>query len=287
MMYADGLMDNDFGTGLVPADHQAKIENNEGGFWHHPSFTITNVMRNMAVTNPNATFSGIPHFTNLADGKQWYIHAASVLPFSANNSIAISGNAENPRALARFLDFFYTDEAINLTNFGVEGITYDVVVSGGREEKIIRGPLLFDLLPAAVDRNMSNVQGYFYPGTSPYGAIPGIELGSGTIQKSLIPTSELVVAAFSHGAPDISRVVPGILPSLRTSEQITRQSEIMEAINTGAALGGRSWEAVVHEIIMGIEPLSVWDNVVADMRRAGIDDYVALMQDCFDRFLRR
>jgi putative aldouronate transport system substrate-binding protein len=282
MMFADGLMDQDFGTGLVPDDQQAKIENNEGGFWHDASFRITRILNNMAETNPSARFSGVPHFVNPADGKAWYVHAASVLPFSANNSIAISGNATNPEGLAQFLNFFYTDEAINLTNFGVEGITYDYNAQG---EPILRREALYDILPESMERNPGNLQGYFYPGTSPYAGIPGIELASGTIQKSLSPASSLIVDAFKEG--DISRVVPGILPSLRTSEQVARAAEIMEAFNSGTALGERSYEEVIHLIIRGEEPLSLWDNVVTDMRRAGIEDWLADMQDCYDRFQRR
>ena len=61
-----------------------------------------------------------------ADGKR-YFDRTMLAKAQDSNGVVISTLAERPDKAAEFLNYFYTEEGHNLTVFGVEGVTYNMV----------------------------------------------------------------------------------------------------------------------------------------------------------------
>ena len=280
MLFEHGLIDPDFGN-MVPDERNVKIQNSEIGMFPANFWELTDIIRHTSENDPTARFSGIPHLRNSFDGSNYFFDWRSVA-LIGGTPIAMTGNAQDPEGLARFLDFFYTEEGMVLGNYGIEGWSFFV---NDRGERVLYTVELFDLLPAGATRDAGQLQTYFYPATIPP-VSPVVGMGSAWMQKMGIPESRAIVNEFQ--VADKSRTVnSNLINSLRNTEEFERTAEIMEAIAAGTAIGGLTTDEIINQIITGEEPLSVWDNVLADMRRAGIDEYLQIMQGVFDRFMAR
>lgn len=68
--------------------------------------------------------------------------ASIASPVQNNILVAVNGNTEYPEALARFIDYFYTDEGMLSATKGYEGVTFDMVQDDllGKEVPQMRVP---------------------------------------------------------------------------------------------------------------------------------------------------
>ncbi|MDW7657785.1 MAG: hypothetical protein SCM11_11510 [Bacillota bacterium] len=66
-------------------------------------------------------------------------------------------------------------------------------------------------------------------------------------------------------------------PLTFTAEESLRTSEIMGEVNT-------YYDEMVNKFIMGVEPLSKYDEYVTRINAMGIDEAIAIYQAALDRY---
>jgi putative aldouronate transport system substrate-binding protein len=91
-----------------------------------PGIQMTGMHNNMAANHPEVDFNviGLPHLT-APGGGQFVLHNRFVETLQFGHSTAaITTAADDPAAVARFLDFLWTPEVTIIHNFGIEGTTF-------------------------------------------------------------------------------------------------------------------------------------------------------------------
>lgn len=76
-------------------------------------------------TNPDYTLAGAP-VPVMKEGEEARFGSYD-FPYTATNSASITTSCKNVEAAAKFLDYGYSEEGHDLLNFGIEGVSYDMV----------------------------------------------------------------------------------------------------------------------------------------------------------------
>lgn len=194
------------------------------------------------------------------DGEQSYSKSNAV---GRVDGLVITKNNENPAAMVRWLDHFYTEEGSRYQYMGIEGETYEVDEDGNYHyvEEITNSPdgLTLDqeinkrlawvgIWPAGVMR-----QDYF--------------MGSETSNSSLEATEKL--------EPYLSEES---WPAFMYTEDETK------VISSKGADIEKYVEEMRDKFISGDESFSNWDKYVETIENIGLEDYLEVQQAAYDRY---
>lgn len=201
----------------------------------------------------------------LSDNSPAYAgYAGLISGLSATNGAAITSGNKNIDATVKLFDFMYGEEAQILRNYGVEGESYNVVDGEYQfTDAIMRDPDGKD--PTGM------LAHYAIP---LWGCMPGISRRD-AYDKMSRSYQEQSDAAIAWGDCDTSRLLPSL--SFTTEE--------MEVINVKLANVSTCKNEWTSKFIMGLEPLSKWDQYVAEMKSMGVDDVVKAYQAAYDRYM--
>jgi putative aldouronate transport system substrate-binding protein len=122
MLYSEELLDPQFADGVdqyVEGFHSGR---NAFGPWGSSTmFHRSNYLRDI---NPDARLAGIAYLRNRADGIRHNPRPMATNVITTWQTWGITENAAEPAKIARFLDYFWTDEGSELITFGLEGINW-------------------------------------------------------------------------------------------------------------------------------------------------------------------
>src|SRR5699024_7260633 len=182
-------------------------------------------------------------------------------PASLSGFVITDAN-EHPAATVRWMDYFYGDEGAKLFFMGVEGETYEVNDDGEYEyvDEIKDNPDL--TLDQAVSKYM----------TWPGGGYPGI------IKEEYFKGSE--------GTPESKKAaeklepdfVDEVWPSFKDTEE---ENKIMTT--TGADIE-KYVDEMRDKFIKGSESLDEWDKYVETIEKMGLDEYMEVQKEAYERF---
>ena len=120
-LYKDKLLDPDYATS-TGAQWQEKLSSGRSVFFFDNPTFATNYNKALAATNSAAKFAPLatPAY---ADGKTRGLY------YNKNDlgCTTVSSKSKNKEVALKFLDYIYSENGCDLTNFGVEGQTYDKV----------------------------------------------------------------------------------------------------------------------------------------------------------------
>ena len=120
--YKEGLIDREIYTRSQNARNYA-LQENIGGVTHD-WFTSTSTFNSLlAPTIEGFDFSPIVPPADI-NGKSWEPGSRDI---SANSGWGISSLCENPEAMIKYMDFWFTEEGSLLANFGIEGENWTMV----------------------------------------------------------------------------------------------------------------------------------------------------------------
>ena len=176
----------------------------------------------------------------------------------------ISTDCENPELAARFLNYYFTDEGRMLANYGVEGLTYEMVDGKPKYTEIIRNN------PEGMNLDV---------------ALTLYTCGVGSIctvvdnDKNLALYSDLQNAAVECWRSQVDDENT-ILSVSMTVDEATEYYSLMSDIQT-------YYEQAVPEFIMGNRPLSEFDAYVDTLNSMGLDRCIEIYQTAYDRFMGR
>lgn len=257
-LYAEGLYDEEY-VMLDRSNFLGKVTNNQVGMgWDYQPSAIHRTM----VEKGDTTFQfvGIPWLEN-DEGVSVSVNAADIQRTTAACA-AITTSCENPEAVLKWLDTFYSEEAIEIMNYGEEGVTFEKV--NGEyvyTDYITNNPDPDKSLDVMLDLEIASINGHF----------PELQAWGAYKQKL---TKEGMASIETWATADKSMILPSLTFTAEENEKITN---IMSQVST---LVSEKFD----KIIMGQESIDVLDDVRATITKMGIEEVLSIYQTAYERY---
>lgn len=265
--YQNGLLDKDYATNQRTIV-DAKITKGNAGA---TVFTLGGAMgvylKQMQSVDPNYNLVCAPYpVKNKGDVNNFYQLEGDVF----GTYLAITTQCSDPATAAEWADFWYSDEGFQLLNFGVEGVTHNMV--DGKPvytEQILNNPDGLSI-NEALSLQCRATQ-----------AAPGFRQAPDYLEQYY--EFDQQIAGFKLWAANVdgvrSTTIPGGLSALpEESEEI---SSLKTNIDTYV-------EEMCLKFVTGEESLDHYDAFVETLKSAfKIDRYIQLQQTMYDRYLKR
>lgn len=251
-LYAEGLMDQEIFTNEL-AVFQAKAEQNLVGFGF--------VHNNNYMAAYKDDFLGLPAPLTGPTGEKYY--AGEIL--SVSNGVAfVTSACENPEAVVRYIDYFYSEEGITLYFMGIEGETFEYNDEGN--------PVFTEYVTNNPDgMNMEEALGTYvcWSGGGNPSVADDLHFGVHLIPEITVTAAQNLKA---YG-PEI--IWPGSFTY--TEEENERLLDLKLDIDTYV-------KDMRAKYISGSESLETWDTYIATLERMGLAEYLELTQAGLDRY---
>ncbi|MCL2832173.1 MAG: extracellular solute-binding protein [Treponema sp.] len=199
-------------------------------------------------------------------GDKLHVYDWEVYPVKAEGKVAIFNNTKYKTEAVRFLNYGYTTEGSIVYDFGVEGVTYNMVNGKPQlNDFALNNP---EYPPEAVNYILKIFHG-------PKVTRTGIECNPNTI---LFPDVFAIKQQFAQD-PDVDSDFT--LPNYSlAADDVTRAGKIMTDVNTYV-------DEMTLKFITGAEPLSRFDAYIAQLKSYGIEDAIAMNQKAFDNYMSK
>ena len=270
--FSEGLIDPEFITSDSKTFH-AKIQNGVSGAAH--IFTSGTIGNDTAAAKANGKedfwLQGVAY--PIADGVTppsgkgygWFPETNTFNQPLGSNGTVISSDCKNIKAAVAFLNFPYTEKGLELFNYGVEGETFEWV-NGERifMDKILHNPEGKSPADACI------------PWCAPVigGHRPMFAAASSQIR---FPLPEQKASAEIWRAADNSILI-NEGPLKYNDDDLTKITSILNDIETYR-------QEMEIKIVMGIEPLSKLDEVIAQVEKMDIQTAIDIRQKAYDEYL--
>ena len=265
-LYSEKLLDQEV---YSQADEQkkAKGQNNQIGLfpdWF--SFFTTGRQENEAVMDPM--------FYPLTSD----INPERVTPGSprmGRSTFAITSNNPSPEATLRWVDYFYSEEGADFLNKGPEG-DFWVYAENDKGEQVRVFAEGVD--PAESEEARSKV-------TPDYGImVPKVEFPSDPSSNVLPDANALSDTTFQDflTAETEEKITPFAKVTFPLLYLTTEESDKVRDAATDLKTYVEQMEA---KFITGLEPISNWDKYVQTLESMGLEEYVSVHQQAYDRWV--
>lgn len=207
-------------------------------------------------------YVGITNALKGPKGDQTYTALGSRM--GGKGAFVITSANKYPEATMRWIDYFYGDEGIKFFYMGIEGKSYKKTADGKYEylDEIVKN------IPAgsSFDQVISKYTPYA-GGGNPTIVKPEFFKGGETMP---IPTK-----AVQDIKPYLPKEVWGAFSY--TIEESERRAILENDINTYI-------NQMIPKFIQGKEPISKWDEYVAQIKKMGIDEYMKIYEAAYERY---
>ncbi|MFS0725802.1 extracellular solute-binding protein [Paenibacillus sp. 1P07SE] len=258
--YAEGLIDADYAAtdGKLK---DAKVTNNQlGAFVGYTGSSIGRYADLMKDSHPEFALTGAPNVV-LNKGDRPLLGQKEA-PFSGIGA-AITASNPNPEATVKWLDYNYGEEGHMLFNFGIEGVSYELVDGYPTyTDEVMNNPEL-PITQAMAKYMLANYSG------------PFVQDRRYMEQYSALPAQQEAITTWMEA--DNERWMPTLSP---TAEESSRYASIMNDVKT-------YYDEMVNKFIMGVEPLDNFDKFADTLRGMGIEEAIQIQQAGLDRFNSR
>ncbi len=174
------------------------------------------------------------------------------------SSFSISTRCREPEIAARFLDYFYSDDAHLLVNYGIEGLTYKIVENM---------PVYTDFMTQNEDGFgfLSNLSRYTLRSGSAFISIDSEQAGMSDGQLS---------AEQTWRQAGCENLMP---PVTLTPEEGIEFGRIMQRVSAYV-------DDMALRFIIGLEPMDSYESFVERVKSMDIERAIAIQQAALDRF---
>lgn len=260
--YKEGLLDNDYFA--VDRNVQAtKILNSVAAATYAPGGSGMGAwIPAFQQIDPSVKFTSSPPLSPVR-GRNAKFSKMNAIYNDSGYSAAISATSKNVEAAARLLDYNYSAEGHMLANFGIEGVSYNMVNG----------------YPTYTDLIMKNPKGLpSVQAMSLYirGHIHGPFIQDARELEQYYSLQELKDALTYWPKTDMGKyMMPTIAPSQDKSEEYAR---IMNNVNTYK-------DEMEAKFITGALPISEFTTYQKQLKSFGIERAIAIMQDSYDTYM--
>lgn len=261
--YERGLLDPDFAT-TTAEQFESKLSSGKSFFYIDNSgfaMNYTKSLRDSGVEDAKMMVLPIPENSF---GQRRAISYAKVFP---GRNYAINAGSKNIKEIIKLIDWMYSKEGSDISNYGVEGYSFEYNAQGEPEFK-----------PEFLEQFRDATPSSYYAVYSELGITKlNFSLWACNtrtwfeIEKSLGNWDEVSDEYWSIIESDDAYQDNYIEPPL-TSEQSKRVKEITIDLNT-------MLEQEYNKFIMGIEPIENWDKVIEKAKKLGVDELVAIYNE--------
>lgn len=178
---------------------------------------------------------------------------------------AISTSCKNKELACKLLDYGYSEEGEMLYNFGIEGESYEMK----------------DGYPTFTDLITNNPDGLSMSGAlaryvQSYDEGPFVQDKRYMEQYASLPQQKEAIEVWSN-----TNMEAHMLPTISlTAEQSAEISKKVSSITTYK-------DEMLLKFIMGIEPMENWETFTKELENRGVNDYIQLMQEAYERYQDR
>jgi len=255
--YSEGLIDPDFASVVTFDDGVAMITSGECAYSTDHS-GIVGMYNSVGKTlNPDFEFGIAPIPVRNAGDK---VHIGSSSGATCYSAAAISTTCANPELAMRYIDQWFTDEGFMMANYGVEGVTYEMV----------------DGMPTYTDFVMNNPDMDSVAILSAY-ATPVTWFSEYVGCRDISDATREVTGIWDE-QNDSAGVIPGAV-TLNSAEKET-YGDLYSEISSYV-------EEMTVRFIMGLEPLENYPTFVEQLRALGAEEAIGAYQSAYDRYLSR
>ena len=258
--YEEGLMTSDFATRyeFMLMFDATDIIGGKCAAWN-ANYRQDDSWADSAV-EPNFTPLAIPDVTKTGNEQ---IHVGGRGSNVDSYGDVVSTACANPEVAVAYIDWWYSDESALMAGYGIEGETYYINEDGQ--------PLYTDMIlnnPLGASRNMRNI----YTGMSLRFRVPRVvtasyDAGYDRVDRGTWDSNR-------DNAWDISNFIS------RTTEEGEDYAAVMSEVETYV-------QENIPKFIIGDRDLAEWDTYVQDIEGMGIDDAIAIISDCVERYNAR
>lgn len=195
----------------------------------------------------------------------WDSYKASIVQKTMDYGIvSVSTSCKNPELAVRWLNFLYTEPGMELANWGIEGLNYEIV-DGNRQ-----------YLPAMWDYKGISQEGlnYYFKAHNAATYADNDTVCHANLLKS--PEARAIRLEYDDDPLFDSALY---LPTISmTEEESETKTSIMNDIDIYV-------DEMVLKFIVGTEPLDHWDDYVATVNGMGLEQALGAMQSAYDRYM--
>lgn len=256
----EGIVDPDGFTQNIDAFYAKVATGRTGLIWGFTGSLISQLDA-MKKENPEMNYQPIPNpVLNSGDTFLMDISASRINNFGT----MISSTCQNTDAAARVIDYFYSEEGTVLSNYGVEGESFEY--QDGK-------PVFTDFVLHNPDGLSIQTALSLYAGSNNKSFL--VEKG---MMNQLYALEEQKKSLEVWAAPksEIRKMPPVSL----TSEEVEEYNSIMMDINTYV-------NEYKMKFILGTESLDKFEQFKEDLRKMGIERAIEIQQNAYNRFCER
>lgn len=246
-MYADGILDPDFSVNESGNFKERFSAGVSSYHFENSSFLMGYNPILKDSVGPDAYFDLTPVPANkYGESRQvgWGL-------YNYDDAIVVNGDAENPEQIIKILDWFYSEEALELTNWGIEGVSFRYNEEGKRE-----------LIPEYVAPYMESADPWrAFMGSMGLGQLGLAMYVDESTQEMFL--DEVSAAQYQYIANDPAYTEPVMAPSF-TDDELAELAEIKANIEPIMA-------PALEGMITGSVSIDTYADMVAQIKDAGYE----------------
>lgn len=255
--YSEGLLNADFynydENPMSPVT-EGKKTGGDVGVFNAPASNLK------AYCSDTVTYVGMPILPN-EEGENHFI---TTITLDTSKGMTITTTCSNIELAMAWCDFWYSEPGRLLSNYGIEGVTFEYDDNG---------------VPRWTDMLLNNSDGLsvgiarqcYVTLTQQPGVCPK------EIEVSLLDDNALAAVEIWSQVGDADYDMPNV--SL-TSAESSRASQIYSDLDT---LSQETW----YKILLGQADISIWDEYLSQMETMGVQEYIDIYQTALDRYNAR
>jgi len=260
-LYSEGLIDPNY---LVDSDFKLlteKVTTNRAGAWAGWSGSYMRSFTDLMKDDPSFSLIGTEAPIGPNGEKRYGYHAFPL----GTAGVAISAKSKNIVESIKWLDFQYSEEGIMLNNFGVEGVSYDMV----------------DGFPTFKDVVFNNPNGL-----NSTESLLSFTIGGGswsTVQdKRYLEQYDIEVAAEAKAKVgkdiNLDKAFP---PITLTTEQNDKVTSLLADIRTFR-------DEYANAYVMGNRTFDKYDSEFIDrLKQMKVEEVIAVYQEAYDEYMSK
>lgn len=263
--YNEGLLDVEFDTNSNSVIDAKMTSGQSGATYGYIGSTMGKYMNKMKSVDTAYSIAGAP-FPVLNRGD--IVRFAECQSEAATMVVAITANCKDPVGAVKWLDFLYSKEGEILKNFGVEGITYEVI-----NGKHVYTDLILDN-PDGL--SISEAMAMNFRASAP---APGFNQNEEYLnQYYQLDEQKEALELWSTYTPAASQtIVPPIMHTKEESEELKRITTEMNSYV----------DEMIVKFIKGEESLDNYDSFKETLIEMGVLRYIEIKQAAYDRYCKR
>lgn len=212
---------------------------------------------------PEAKLTAAP-WPETADGKA--LCYSNIASFGTDTTI-ITSNCKTPEAAAYFIDYLYSEEGSTYLSWGIEGESYEVVDG---EKQMMEG---MDEDVQFYDTTIKQRYTYADPTTIGF---PMFKSFASCILSTKSDSYVEACRTWAQGDTTYRMPYAVMLNDKQTATIDDVENTMKDYIRESR-----------QDFIEGKEPLTNYDNYLEQLRLLGVEDYVAIWQECYDAYMAR